>query len=338
MPQRSDGRTRILAAMAAICAFALAAQWFWGRSHEAAVAAAPQLVNAGVGKGRILFRDTQLGSSYGKLAVADLTDLARRRIVPDLACEVLAFAAGHGVCLAAERGFFTTYEARLFDAEYRVRARVPLAGIPSRTRVAPDGAIAAATVFVTGHSYDSTDFSVQTLLLDTTTGAVLVDLEKDLAIERNGDSFRADDFNFWGVTFTPDSKRFYCTLSTAQHRYLIEVDMSSRKGVIVHDGVECPSLSPDATRIAFKRRLVGESLVRWQLRVLDLATKRETTLAEKRSVDDQLEWLDDGHVLYAVSAAETDSSSSTDVWVTSANGSSPPRLFLSSAYSPAVAR
>jgi dipeptidyl aminopeptidase/acylaminoacyl peptidase len=338
MAQRSDGRARIIVAVVAICALALAGQWFWGRTHEGAVAAEHELVDAGVGPGRILFRDTQLGASYGNLAVADLTDLARRRIVPNLACEVLAFAAGHGVCLAAERGFFTSYEARLFDADYGVRARVPLAGIPSRTRVAPNGAIAAVTVFVTGHSYDSIDFSVQTLLLDTTTGAVLADLERDLAIERSGLPFRAEDFNFWGVTFTPDSKRFYCTLSTGQHRYLIEADVASRKGVIVHDAVECPSLSPDATRIAFKRRLVDESHVRWQLRVLELATKRETPLAEKRSVDDQLEWLDDGHVLYAVPAAETGSSASTDVWVASADGSSPPRLLLPSAYSPAVAR
>jgi hypothetical protein len=338
MALRFDRRARAFAGLCAICALALAGQWFWGRTHEGALATAPELMDAEARPGRILFRDTQLGAGYGKLAVADLTDLARRRIIPNLACEVIAFAARHGVCLAAERGFVTTYEARLFDADYGVRARVPLAGIPSRVRVAPNGAIAAVTVFVTGHAYDSIDFSVQTLLLDTATGGVLADLERDLAIARYGVPFRADDFNFWGVTFTPDSKRFYCTLSTAQHRYLIEADVASRNGVIVHDDVECPSLSPDATRVAFKRRTVEEGHVRWQLRVLDLVTKRETPLAEKRSVDDQLEWLDDAHVLYAVSTAETGSSASTDIWVASADGSSPPRLFLSSAYSPAVAR
>ena len=32
--------------------------------------------------------------------------------------------------------------------------------------------------------------------------------------------------------------------------------------------------------------------------MLDLATMRETPLAEPRSVDDQAEWLDDDRVLY----------------------------------------
>lgn len=40
--------------------------------------------------------------------------------------------------------------------------------MPSRTRVARSGPIGATTVFVTGHGYDSVDFSTETLLVDTT--------------------------------------------------------------------------------------------------------------------------------------------------------------------------
>ena len=68
---------------------------------------------------------------------------------------------------------------------------------------------------------------------------------------------------------------------------------------MIHENVECPSLSPDGTRIAYKKR-TGSDTTPWHLTVLDLATMRETPLAESRSVDDQAEWLDDDHVLYGV--------------------------------------
>ena len=71
---------------------------------------------------------------------------------------------------------------------------------------------------------------------------------------------------------------------------------------MIHENVECPSLSPDGTRIAYKKR-TGSSSTPWHLTVLDLATMRETPLAETRSVDDQVEWLDDDHVLYGVDGA-----------------------------------
>ena len=38
----------------------------------------------------------------------------------------------------------------------------PLAGIPSRTRVSPDGVFVASTAFVTGHSYAGGGFSTET--------------------------------------------------------------------------------------------------------------------------------------------------------------------------------
>jgi hypothetical protein len=79
--------------------------------------------------------------------------------------------------------------------------------------------------------------------------------------------------------------------------------------------------------------------VLWQLQVLDLATGREIPLAEQRSVDDQLEWLDDDTVLYTVSSGTAEqSSASTDVWRTAADGSGSPRVFKRNAYSPAIAR
>ncbi|HEX2488963.1 MAG TPA: hypothetical protein VHR27_06150, partial [Blastocatellia bacterium] len=62
-----------------------------------------------------------------------------------------------------------------------------------------------------------------------------------------------------------------------------------------------------------------------------------TPLAEKRSVDDQLEWLDNDRVLYSLPETENGSSASTDIWVTAIDGVSAPRLFLKKAYSPSMA-
>jgi len=72
----------------------------------------------------------------------------------------------------------------------------------------------------------------------------------------------------------------------------------------------------------------------WQLHILDLKTDQETPLGENRSVDDQLEWLDNNHVLYSL--PET-GSASTDIWMAAADGAIAPRLFLKKAYSPSAA-
>jgi hypothetical protein len=96
--------------------------------------------------------------------------------------------------------------------------------------------------------------------------------------------------------------------------------------------VECPSLSPDGPRIAFKKR-TGD---RWQITVLDLATMKEIPLAEKEDVDDQVEWLDNTRILYQ--KADDDSQKWMSMFVVPADGSGSPELFLQHATSPAVIR
>ncbi len=49
-------------------------------------------------------------------------------------------------------------------------------------------------------------------------------------------------------------------------------------GQVLRTGVECPSLSPDGTRLAFKKRIAEPS--EWRLAVLDLATLQDTLLNE----------------------------------------------------------
>lgn len=293
---------------------------------------------------QIFFRYTAAGGNFGKLAVADYPDVSPPRFVGDLSCEVFHVAAGVGLCLTANPGVFTKYGADLLDSTFMRRFHFDLQGIPSRCRVSPDGKLAAWTVFLTGHSYASSDFSTQTLLVDTTTGKMLGDLE-EFAVSLDGQPFKAADFNFWGVTFAPDSRSFYCTLSSNRKHYLAKGDIQSRKLSVIREGVECPSVSPDGTRIAYKKRntvsgrpaWMPPPQMIWQLHVLELATMNDTPLAEIRSVDDQLAWLDNSHVLYALPNS-TDSSASTNVWMAPIDGSASPKLFLPAAYSPAVVR
>jgi len=157
-------------------------------------------------------------------------------------------------------------------------------------------------------------------------------------VRRNGAVIKTADFNFWGVTFTPAARQFYATLSTAGEHLLIRGDIATRRAEVLHENVECPSLSPDARRVAYKKRLLMDGRIVWQLHVLELGSGREIPLAEKRSIDDQLEWLDDRHVLYSVPSADDGSSPGTDVWSAAIDSKSAPVPFMRNAYSPAAAR
>ena len=74
----------------------------------------------------------------------------------------------------------------------------------------------------------------------------------------------------------------------------------------------------------------------WRLHVLDLASSVETPLAEVRHVDDQVEWLNNQEILYAMPDESAPTARVTDIWKVSADGSGTPELFLKEAFSPAV--
>ena len=101
---------------------------------------------------------------------------------------------------------------------------------------------------------------------------------------------------------------------------------------MLRENVECPSLSPDGTKIAFKKASGPSTARKWRFTVLDLRTGVETALPETRSIDDQLAWLDDDHVLYGVPRG---SSGRTDVWVSPLTGGAP-RMLVPDADSPAA--
>jgi hypothetical protein len=286
---------------------------------------------------RIFFRYNGVDGNYGKLAYVENGATAPIQFVNSLVCDVVSAAGGRGICLTGRSMFRQLFQATLFDSDtFRVLERVPGQGLPSRARVSGDGKIAAFTSFKTGHSYASTDFSTQTLLVDVKSATVIGDLES-FTVTRHGTPFSNQDFNFWGVTFDTDSNTFYCTLSTQGARYLVKGNIRTRSAAVIHEGVECPSLSPDGKHVAYKKAL-GVRSGTWEIRTLDLATDRESSTSERRSVDDQLEWLDNGTVLYTMPESETRASPSTNVWRLRIDGRGGPELFLRNASSPSVMR
>lgn len=70
-------------------------------------------------------------------------------------------------------------------------------------------------------------------------------------------------------------------------------------------------------------------------RVRSVDGGREAVVAESRSVDDQIEWLNDPTVVYGMGR---DGEAVTDVWPAPADGSGEPRLLVPAAWSPAVVR
>jgi hypothetical protein len=293
-----------------------------GAEDEGVVTAAlPTLAQLGGDDAWVVFQHVRRDDDYARIAVAR-TSTPSDRSIAGRVCERVYFAAGRALCLMPDTGVGWQYQAFILGPELEVRGRVELPGLISRARISPDGRYGATTGFVTGHSYRDKGFSTYTALIDLETASEIADLES-FEVVRDGEVLRAPDVNFWGVTFADDSDRFYATMQTRGKTYLIEGSVRDRRAQVVHEDVECPSLSPDGTRIAYKKRH-GDG---WRLTVLDLTTLQETPLAEARSVDDQAEWLDEDTVLYGLIG---------DVWQVPADGSGSPAVYLPDALSPAV--
>ena len=308
MPKGSRSRGVFFAAIVAVSLSVAAGYVAWaalrgdsspalaGSGRASAIRSAPHVVFQNVG-GRAGDRQ------YAHVALAPLDDPTLTRAGTRLVCERVYFAADRGLCLASQHGLLqNAYEARITGPDFKPVRELQLAGIPSRARISPDGRYGATTSFVTGHSYADADFSTQTVVIDMQRGKVVADLEKDFTVTRDGKAIKEADFNFWGVTFTRRPGIFYATLRTGDTTYLLEGDLRTRRARVLHENVECPSVSPDSTRVAYKKWL-GD---RWRLYVLNLATMKETPLADERPVDDQVEWLDNEHVLYGLGDGHLD--------------------------------
>ncbi|RXS85350.1 TolB-like translocation protein [Streptomyces sp. TM32] len=284
---------------------------------------------AGTGR-RMIFRNTAGGSHRDALASVPTDRPEAQRATSQLKCLRFSAAGGTGICLQSAPGpLRASYRAVVVDERLNERRSYPLSGVPSRARVSPSGHLVAWTVFVSGDSYGATAFSTRTSVLDTRTGKLQDNLEEyDLKVD--GSWYRSLDVNVWGVTFADDG-HFYATVSTRGQTYLAKGDIAAHSLTTVHGNVECPSLSPDGTRIAYKKRVPGlPADSPWRLYVLDLRTMTETATAEHRNVDDQAVWATDTTLVYALPGK-----SGTDLWTVPAHGSGTPQRLASAAATPA---
>ncbi|WBB68623.1 hypothetical protein [Micromonospora sp. WMMD812] len=249
------------------------------------------------------------------------------RTVSTRECLRVYAAAGTGVCLGPKTPW--QYQLVVLDGALGATRAVDIPGLPNRARVSASGRMVSWTTFVGGDSYTTSGFSTRTGVLDTRGGTAVMSLE-EFAVRRDGRPYRNADVNYWGVTFAVDDNLFYATMSTGGKRYLVRGDFAARTVETVKENVECPSLSPDGTRLAFKEAIDADPAKGWRLSVLDLATMRVTATAETASVDDQAAWLDGATLAYTLRQSD----GRPDVWAVPADGSGKPRLLIPGAESP----
>ena len=283
---------------------------------------------------RIVFRDTAPGQDYGHVASVPLSNPGGTRTVTPLVCDRVYETDAYASCLQTNAAVVTTYSATLFNDKGGVVKKWGLPGLPSRTRISHDDKLMAFTSFVTGSAYATVGFSTATDIYSIATGHDYGNIEQfTLYIDGkvNGNS----DRNIWGVTFVPgDDNTFYATAATAGHTYLVRGSLSARTLTEVHETAECPSVSPDGTRVAFKVNISKTSTAFWNIGVMDLKTGKVTMLPDKRDVDDQVEWLDDSTILYGLPHAG--SAGDYDVWSEAADGTAQPKMLIRHAWSPSV--
>ncbi|MFC7618117.1 TolB family protein [Actinokineospora soli] len=261
----------------------------------------------------------------GRNLVSDL-DPSGARTASDLSCLRVYTANGTTVCLRMSAPGAYVADVRVGEALVR---SVALPGTPSRARVSASGQIVSWTVFVTGDSYLAPGgFSTRTGVLNLATGVLVESLEDFPTVVVDGKRDKRANANYWGVTVAGDDTTFYATLASGDRTWLVKGDLSRKSVTTVREDAECPSLSPDETRVAYKKR--AGRLGGWRLFVLDLASGVETEVPGSDGVDDQAAWLDDATLAYA----KVPTGGVPTIFTSAADGTGGPRELVRAASSP----
>jgi hypothetical protein len=120
---------------------------------------------------------------------------------------------------------------------------------------------------------------------------------------------------------------------TGGSKRLARGDIAKRTLTMLDVTAECPSLSPNGKLLAYKR---STGPVTWEVRVRTLDDGSEVVVNESRSIDDQIEWMDDHNVVFGM--ARPQGGAASDVWVAPADGVGKAEILVRGAWSPAVVR
>jgi dipeptidyl aminopeptidase/acylaminoacyl peptidase len=277
----------------------------------------------------VIFRALAPRDAYGYVAVRQLSPGARP-LVSTLSCSRLHYAGGRGLCAAQEQsGGEIKNVVYVFNARLERGARVVLDGMPTRLRVSPNGRFGAITTYAEEETEQGERLATRTRLVDLNSGTPFADL-RDFHVDHRGLPPIEGPMDIASVAFERDGDRFFATLSTDRERYLVAGSQRERRLTTIRAGVANEALSPDGQRLVVKRLLPERGF--WQLAVIDLRTWAEHDLPQgPRSVDDQVEWLDNAHVTYHDVDGE-----STSIWLLPIDGINGPRVLVKDAYSAAV--
>ncbi|MFK4088096.1 TolB family protein [Kribbella sp. NPDC020789] len=276
----------------------------------------------------LFFRNLADGPDHGKLAAVPAADPGGTRRVGDLSCDRFAAARGTAICLRLKPDSLPPMtDVLVLDAKLQEIHRETLPGTPSRARVSPNGRIVNWTMFVSGDSYAASGFSTRTGLYNLDKKRLTKSIET-LPVMVDGKGYSASDLNFWGITFKAAGDGFYVTMASKGKTYLIDARYGTEYfGTAIAQNVECPSLSPDGRRIAYKQKVATG---KWRLAVLDLATRKVINPPDDRLLDDQPVWRDNNTLLYPLRAAD----GTTDIWQVGLT--EPPKLLIRHATSPSL--
>ncbi len=276
----------------------------------------------------LAFVNRVAGDEYGLVGYIDRDGVRHQT---ELECDRIDLNRSGGICLSLSSGLSGSARGLITDSALVPEKTFGLT-TPSRAAVSPDGAVTAWTGFTQGHSYlDEGEFATLTQVISVERERA-ADLERHFTTWDDGRTVQDIERNYWGVTFV-DSDRFYATLGIGDKTSIVEGQISKSRLDVVFEDASCPEVSPDGSTIVAKDTL-DESM---RLVAIDTATGERRRLGETRFVDDQVEWLDDDTILYALPNEDgTAAQPGFDIWLLDIEPGAIPELLVPFASSPAA--